>query len=115
MSLVPIDYLGNHYGVSVHGMENIIRRTCIAHQTDYWRRGRTMERLGIKHLSVSELTRYVTGISKHHMSTHTRCPKLTPISIAHVEQSRKFNGGSMSEQGSLPMMGAVLPEISTKN
>jgi hypothetical protein len=94
-------------------MESIIRLTCIAHQTDYWRRGRTMERLGIKHLSVSELTRYVTGISKHHMPDHTRSPNLTPISIARVEQARKFNGGSMSEQGSLPMKEVVLPEIST--
>jgi opine dehydrogenase len=115
MSLVPIASLGNHYGVSVRGMESIIRLTCIAHQTDYWRRGRTMERLGIKHLSVSELTRYVTGISKHHMPKHTRSPNLTPISIARVEQARKFNGGSMSEQGSLPMKEVVLPEINTNS
>lgn len=61
MSLVPIASLGNRYGVSVRGMESIIRLACIAHQTDYWSRGRTVERLGIHHLSVSELTRYVTG------------------------------------------------------
>jgi hypothetical protein len=42
-------------------MESIIRLACIAHRTDYWIRGRTVERLGIHHLSVSELTRYVTG------------------------------------------------------
>jgi hypothetical protein len=74
-----------------------------------------MERLGINHLSVSELTRYVTGITKHHMPTYTRSPKLMPISIARVEQARKFIGGSVSEQGALPLKEAVLPEISTNN
>ena len=92
MSLVPIASLGNHYGVSVRGMESLIRLACIAHQTDYWRRGRTLERLGIKHLSVSELTRYVTGSTKHHMPVQTRRPKLAPLSVSRVEQARKTNG-----------------------
>jgi opine dehydrogenase len=59
MSLVPIASLGQHYGVSVRGMDSIIRLACIVHRTDYWRRGRTVEKLGIDGLSVSELTRYV--------------------------------------------------------
>lgn len=59
MSLVPIANLGQRYGVSVRGMESFIRLASIAHGTDYWRRGRTLERLGIEHLSVSELQRYV--------------------------------------------------------
>lgn len=59
MSLVPIASLGQHYGVSVRGMDSIIRLACIVHRTDYWRRGRTVDRLGIDGLSVSELTRYV--------------------------------------------------------
>jgi len=92
MSLVPIASLGNHYGVSVRGMESIIRLACIAHQTDYWRRGRTLERLGIKHLSVSELTRYVTGNTTHQMPVQVRRPKMTPLSVTKVEQSRKNNG-----------------------
>jgi len=92
MSLVPIVSLGNHYGVSVRGMESIIRLACIAHQTDYWRRGRTLERLGIKHLSVSELTRYVTGKTKHQMPIHARRPKLAPLSVTRIEQARKTNG-----------------------
>ena len=92
MSLVPIASLGNHYGVSVRGMESIIRLACIAHRTDYWRRGRTLDRLGIKHLSVSELTRYVTGTTNHQMPTHARYPKLAPLSVTHVEQTRKING-----------------------
>jgi opine dehydrogenase len=59
MSLVPIASLGQHYGVSVRGMDSIIRLACIVHRTDYWRRGRTVEKLDIGGLSVSELTRYV--------------------------------------------------------
>lgn len=59
MSLVPIASLGERYGVSVRGMDSIIRLACIVHRTDYWRRGRTVDKLGIAGLSVSELTHYV--------------------------------------------------------
>jgi opine dehydrogenase len=59
MSLVPIASLGQHFGVSVRGMDSIIRLACIVHRTDYWRRGRTVDKLGIGDLSVSELTLYV--------------------------------------------------------
>ena len=59
MSLVPIAALGQRYGVSTAGIDAIIRLACIVHRTDYWRRGRTLEKLGIAQLSVSELTRYV--------------------------------------------------------
>ena len=60
MSLVPIASLGGRYGVSVRGMDAIIRLACVIHHTDYWRRGRTIDKLGIDNLSVGELTRYVT-------------------------------------------------------
>ncbi len=59
MSLVPIASLGQRYGVSVRGIDSIIRLACIAHSTDYWRRGRTLNKLGIEHLSVSELQNYI--------------------------------------------------------
>lgn len=59
MSLVPIAALGERYGVSVNGINAIIRLGCILHSTDYWRKGRTLDKLGIKDLSVGELTRYV--------------------------------------------------------
>jgi len=58
-SLVPIAALGERYGVSVRGMDSIIRLACIIHRTDYWRRGRTLERMGIDGMSVSEVTQYV--------------------------------------------------------
>ncbi len=59
MSLVPIAALGQRYGVRVRGMDSIIRLACIIHRTDYWRRGRTLDKLGIEQLSVNEVTRYV--------------------------------------------------------
>ncbi|MCU0506875.1 MAG: NAD/NADP octopine/nopaline dehydrogenase family protein [Anaerolineae bacterium] len=59
MSLVPLAALGQRYGVAVQGMDSIIRLACVIHRTDYWRRGRTLDKLGITDLSVSELVRYV--------------------------------------------------------
>jgi methanogenic corrinoid protein MtbC1 len=45
-------------GVSVRGMDSIIRMACILHHTDYWKRTRTVDKLGIGDLSVCGLTRY---------------------------------------------------------
>lgn len=59
MSLVPLSSLGRRYGVSVRGMDAIIRLACIIHHTDYVSRGRTTKRMGIDRLSVTELTRFV--------------------------------------------------------
>ncbi len=59
MSLVPMVALGQRYGVSVRGMDSIIRLACFVHRTDYWRQGRTLDRMGIDEWSVSELTQYV--------------------------------------------------------
>ena len=72
MSLVPISSLGKRYGVSVRGMESIIRLACIAHSTDYWRCGRTLKNIGIEHMSAGELTRYVTGESTPQKTRHQR-------------------------------------------
>jgi opine dehydrogenase len=59
MSLVPIVSMAHRYGVSVRGMESIIQIACIIHRTDYWRRGRTLRKLGLDRLSVSEFTQFV--------------------------------------------------------
>lgn len=59
MSLVPMAALGRRYGVSVRGMDSIVRLACFIHRTDYWRRGRTLDKWGIERWSVGELTRYV--------------------------------------------------------
>lgn len=92
MSLVPMASLGKRYGVSVRGMESLIRLACIAHRTDYWQRGRTLKRLGLEHLSVSELTRYVTGTTRHRSPVRSNRPNLSPLSVSHVEEIRKKNG-----------------------
>lgn len=59
MSLVPIASLGNRYGVAVSGIDGIIKLASIIHRTDYWRRGRTVEKLGINNLSTDEIIHYV--------------------------------------------------------
>jgi opine dehydrogenase len=58
MSLVPIAALGQRYGVSVRGIDAIIRLACIIHNTDYCARPHA-GKAGIKDLSVEELTHYV--------------------------------------------------------
>ena len=55
----PLSSLAARYGVSVNGINSIIRLACIIHRTDYWRRGRTVEKLGLAQWSVSELTKFV--------------------------------------------------------
>ena len=60
MSLVPIAALGERYGVRVDAINSMVRLASIVHQTDYWRRGRTLEVMGIEQLSVSELQEFVT-------------------------------------------------------
>ncbi|RIK35988.1 MAG: NADP transhydrogenase subunit alpha [Chloroflexi bacterium] len=59
MSLVPIGSLGQRYGVSTSGIDSIIRLGSMLHRTNYWRSGRTVQKLGLEDLGVSELTRYV--------------------------------------------------------
>lgn len=58
-SLVPIAALGERYGVSVQYIDSIIRLACVVDQTDYRRRGRTLEKMGIEGLSVTEINRFV--------------------------------------------------------
>lgn len=61
MSLVPMAALGKRYGVSVRGMESMINLANFIHRTDYRRRGRTLDKLGIEQYSVSEVTALVRG------------------------------------------------------
>jgi opine dehydrogenase len=85
MSLVPIAELGKRYGVSVRGMDSIIRLACIAHRTDYCCRGRTLQRLGIENLSVSELTSYVTGNVEDQILSHRGSRDWPPLSHTALE------------------------------
>ncbi len=60
MSLVPIAALGQRFGVQVEAINSLIRLASIIHQTDYWRRGRTLAVMGIEQLTVSELQELVS-------------------------------------------------------
>lgn len=55
-SLVPIAELGHRFGVDVVGMEALTQLACIMHGTDYRHRGRTLKRMGLEGLSVTEIT-----------------------------------------------------------
>jgi len=64
-SLVPIAELGRRFGVDVIGMEAMIQLACILHGTDYRHRGRTLTRMGLDGLSITEITRLVeTGVAE---------------------------------------------------
>ncbi|HVO70456.1 MAG TPA: NAD/NADP octopine/nopaline dehydrogenase family protein [Aggregatilineaceae bacterium] len=63
-SLVPISELGRRFGVDVVAMEAMIQLACVLHGTDYRHRGRTLARMGLDGLSVTEITRLVeTGVA----------------------------------------------------
>lgn len=68
MSLVPIASLGNQYGISVRGIDSLVRLACIIHKTDYYRTGRTVDKLGIKDLSIAELNAYVKEGVAHNLA-----------------------------------------------
>ncbi len=59
MSLVPIAALGARFGVSTRAIDALINLASILHRTDYHRHGRTLDKLGLHNLSVTEITRYV--------------------------------------------------------
>jgi opine dehydrogenase len=61
MSLVPVASMGHRFGVSVRAMDSLIRMAIVANRTDYWRYGRTLENLGVEHLSAKELLSLVNG------------------------------------------------------
>ncbi len=58
-SLIPIALIGRQYGVETPTMNTLTHLANIVHGVDYWRKGRTLERLGIKGMSVQELHHYV--------------------------------------------------------
>jgi opine dehydrogenase len=55
MSLVPMASLGKMLGILVRGMQSVIRLACIARQKDYWRIGRTVEKLGLDQMNPQDL------------------------------------------------------------
>jgi len=58
-SLVPIASFGKMLGVPTPTIDSIIHLACVLHGRDYWREGRTVEKLGLLGLSVQEIREMV--------------------------------------------------------
>ncbi|MBI3948700.1 MAG: NAD/NADP octopine/nopaline dehydrogenase family protein [Armatimonadetes bacterium] len=61
MTLVPIASLGERVGVPTPAVRAIIHLASLLHDTDYWREGRTVERLGLSGWSVEQIRALVLG------------------------------------------------------
>jgi opine dehydrogenase len=73
-SLVPLASLGKQFGVHTWAIDAMIRLACIVHRTNYYERGRTVEDMGLKGLSVSEVNRYLHDghVDSAHFLAHNR-------------------------------------------
>lgn len=60
MSLVPIASLGNLLNVPTPTINAMIQLACTYHGVDFWATGRTVERLGLKDMSMKDIRMYVT-------------------------------------------------------
>lgn len=56
---MPLASLGAQFGVDTWAADAMIRLACVAHRTNYFERGRTVEDMGLKGLRVSEVKRYI--------------------------------------------------------
>jgi opine dehydrogenase len=60
-SLVPIASIGEMLGVPTPTIRSIIHLASVMHGVDYWKEGRTLDRLGIRGMSVKEIQFLVVG------------------------------------------------------
>ncbi|HHT02530.1 MAG TPA: NAD(P)-binding domain-containing protein [Firmicutes bacterium] len=58
-SLVPISSLGWEYGVATPTIDHIIHLAGLIHDVDFWQEGRTVERLGLKGMTVAQVRQLV--------------------------------------------------------
>ena len=61
MSLVPMASLGEMLGVPVPTIRGMIHLASLIHGRDFWKEGRTVDRLGIKGMSVKEIRLLAVG------------------------------------------------------
>lgn len=61
MSLVPIASLGEMLGVPVPTIRTMIHLASLIHGRDFWKEGRTVDRLGIKGMSVKDIRLLAVG------------------------------------------------------
>lgn len=59
MSLVPMSYFGKKLGVETKAIDSIVNLASTVTGRDFWKEGRTLERLGVDKLSVKALWDYV--------------------------------------------------------
>ena len=59
MSLVPIASAGQVFGLNAKAIEAVIALAGLIHETNFWSRGRTLERLGLHELSPGEIRRLI--------------------------------------------------------
>ena len=64
MSLVPLASLADHLGVAVPTIKSVINLAGLMMGVDYWKDGRTVERMGLKGLSVREIRLLAVGGGK---------------------------------------------------
>jgi opine dehydrogenase len=60
-SLVPLASIGEMLGVPMPTIRSMIHLASAMHGVDYWAEGRTVERLGIKGMSVKDIRFLVVG------------------------------------------------------
>jgi len=60
-SLVPIASMGDMLKVPTPTIKAVIQMACVMHGVDYWKTGRTVERLGIAGMSVKDIRFLVVG------------------------------------------------------
>ncbi len=57
MSMVPMASAGRAFGLTPRAIESVIDLAGLVHETNFWARGRTLERLGLRGLSPAEIRR----------------------------------------------------------
>lgn len=80
-SLVPIASIGEMLGVTTPTIRSIIRLGSVMHGVDYWAQGRTVERLGIKGMSVKEIQFLVAGAEGYGLTASPAGAGPAPTSI----------------------------------
>lgn len=60
-SLIPISSVGKKFGISTPSIDSIIHIASCLTQTDYWKEGRTVERLNIENMSLKDLRLLAIG------------------------------------------------------
>jgi len=59
MSLVPIASIGHQLGISTPNMDSIVKIGSTMLKTDFWKLGRTVERMGLNNFRANEIIKLV--------------------------------------------------------